>query len=53
MSRFYRGSEGLRYQLPDDEKDDPLWWDLFSLGKDNFVFEGNADVTAAGSTTGD
>lgn len=53
MSRFYRGSEGLRYQLPDDEKDDPLWWDLFPLGKDNFVFEGNADVTAAGSATGD
>ena len=53
MSRFYRGSEGIRYQLPDDEKDDPLWWDLFPLGKDNFVFEGNADVTAAGSITGD
>lgn len=53
MSRFYKGSEGIRYQLPDDEKDDPLWWDLFSLGKDNFVFEGNADVTAAGSATGD
>ena len=53
MSRFYRGPEGLRYQLPDDEKNDPLWWDVFSLGKDNFVFEGNADVTAFGSAAGD
>lgn len=53
MSRFYKGTEGLKYQLPDDEKQDPLWWDITSLGKDNFVFEGNADVTTSGNVTGD
>lgn len=52
LSNFFRGTDPIIYQLSPNSDEDPLWIDWDLLGNlDNFVFAGNADATAAGTST--